>query len=412
MKIVQLSLSDIRGGAHRAGYRLHMALNEIGYNSNYYVYFKDTDDYTVIGPATKFKQSKNFLRYVLDSYPIILYKNKTKFSAAIIPSDTPHQVSKLNPDIIHLHWINGGMLRIEEFRKLNKKPIVWTLHDMWAFTGGCHYDNLCGKYEVSCGKCPVIKSNKPNDSSYKTLQRKRRAWDDIDLTIVTPSKWLADCAKNSVLFKGKSVEVIPYNINLELFKPWDKKFAREILGLPQDKLLILASALNIQSDPRKGFHYLSEALTKISSEKIAKDIEIIIAGSSRPQNPSHLDYTIRYLGFLNDEISMALAYSAADIFVAPSLQDNLPNTIVESLACGTPCAAFKIGGMPDMIQHQKNGYLAKPFEAEDLADGILWMLNSSDRMKELSLYSRNQAQLDYNPTKITKLYTKIYNKLV
>jgi len=411
MKITKVSLSDIRGGAHKAGYRLHQALTFAGINSDFFVFFKDSGDYSVVGPSSKWRQSVNFLRYGLDSYTRVFHKCKTKFSTALLPSGTPTRIAGLGPDIIHLHWINGGILRIEEFRRFNK-PIVWTMHDMWAFTGGCHYDNLCGRYQDFCGKCPVIRSNKTHDASYRTLQRKFRAWTEINLTIVTPSRWLANCATKSSLFKDKSIEVIPYNINLELFKPWDKEFAREILGLPQDKFLILAGALNIESDPRKGFHYLIEALTKISSEKIANDIEIVIAGSSKPQNPPQINLPFHYLGFLRDEISMALAYSAADIFVAPSIEDNLPNTIIESMACGTPCVAFNIGGMPDMIQHKKNGYLAESIESNDLAAGILWIMKSHDRWKELSVNSREKALQDYNSIKIAQSYIDIYNKLL
>lgn len=411
MKIVNVGFSDIRGGAHRSGYRLHQALIEAGIKSSYYVNFKDSGDYTVIGPSSKIQQGKNFLQYALDSYPRLLYKSKTKFSTSVFPTETPQKIAKLNPDIVHLHWINGGMLRIEEYKKFNK-PIVSTLHDMWAFTGGCHYDDGCGRYEDSCGKCPIIVSNKARDASHKTLQRKFRAWDGIDLTIVTPSRWLASCAKNSALFKEKTIEVIPNPIDLELFKPLNKKFAREILGLPQDKLLILSVALNINSDLRKGFTYFLKSLRDISSEDIAKEIELVIVGASRPRSLPLHDYPMHFLGFLHDQISMALVYSAADLFAAPSVQDNLPNTIIESLACGTPCVAFEIGGMPDMISHKINGYLANPFESEDLAEGILWSLNSSNRLHELSYNSRNQAIRDFDSGKIAKRYIDIYNRLL
>lgn len=410
MKIIQLSLSDISGGAHRAAYRLHRALLKANMDSSFFVFFKDSDDFTVSGPPTKLQKSKNFLRYVLDSYPLVLHKNKRKFSTALFPTRTPQHTEQLSPDIIHLHWINGGMLRIEEISKF-KKPIAWTLHDMWPFTGGCHYDNNCGGYKNTCGKCPVLGSTNAHDTSYKTLQRKIRNFNKIKLKIITPSNWLAECARSSSLFRDCNIDIIPNCLNLDLFKPWDKNFSREILGLPKDKLLILSGALNIQSDPRKGFRHMLNALKLISADTLANDIEIVIAGSSVPKNTPPVNIPFHYLGFLHDEISMALTYSAADIFVAPSEQDNLPNTIVESLACGTPCAAFDIGGMPDMIEHKKNGYLAKPLDTEDLAAGILWMLHSSERLRKLSLHSRILAEKKYDSAKIAAHYSKIYYQL-
>ena len=416
MKIVHFNTFEGGGGAAKASLALHRAMLDLDVDASLIVHRKTSADPTVIGgPPTRFGPfRKKLLPWVLSKLHHLWYRPLEVWTFGVFGNRSiTRQREVEDADIISLSWVSW-FLDIEAIGQLLKKnkPVVWTCYDMWPFTGGCHYDNLCGRYEISCGKCPVIRSNKANDVSHKTLQRKLRSWAEINLTIVTPSKWLANCAKKSSLFKEFQINVIPNTVNLGLFKPWDKEFARDILRLPQDKLLILAGALNIQSDPRKGFHYLLKALTSISSENIAKDIEIIIAGSMSPQTPLQLDLPIHYLGFLHDEISMALAYSAADIFVAPSMQDNLPNTIIESLACGTPCAAFDIGGMPDMIQHKRNGYLAAPFEAEDLAAGLVWMLNSTKRLNELSQDSRNKALQDYNPKKITDLHIQIYKKLL
>jgi len=408
MRIAQLSLADIRGGAHRAGYRIHRALCDKDISSSFFVFFKDTDDYTVIGPETKLEQIKNFIRYGLDAYPSVIYKNKEKFSTAIIPSNIPQKVLRTEPDLIHLHWFNGGTLGIRQLRTF-RRPLVWTLHDMWAFTGGCHYDNHCERYIDGCGCCPLITSRKNHDVSFRTLRRKEKYWENLNLTIVTPSKWLAHCAQKSPLFKNKTITTIPYAIDLDIYSPIDSQTARDILGLPSDKILILVGAMQI-NDQRKGVSYLLDALSLISEDKHDHNYELVIFGASTPPAPPDISIKINFMGFLKDEISMAIVYSAADLFIAPSVQDNLPNTVIEALSCGTPSLAFNIGGMPDMIIHKKNGYLAEPHSVESLAEGILWVTNSADRLNHLSKSSRDSAVDLFNPKTIADQYLSLYSQ--
>ena len=241
MQILQVNTFDISGGAARAAYRINKGLQGIGIDSKMLVQSKTSDDKTVIGPRNKLKKGFAKLRPTLDSAVKKLFSggSKTIFSPALLPfSDIPSQIKSISPDIVHLHWIYDGMLRIEELKQINK-PIIWTLHDMWAFTGGCHYSDGCKWFQQDCGNCPQLNRRCKNDLSRSVLRRKKKAWNGLDITIATPSIWLAECTKESSLFKGRRIEVIHNGLNLNLFKPINKTKAREIWDLPQNKKLIL-----------------------------------------------------------------------------------------------------------------------------------------------------------------------------
>ena len=398
MKTLLLSTSDIKDGAARAAYRLHQGLNRISVDSNILSQVKYSKDLKVFGTkaVSGIGQAKVGLRLTLDQLPLKFYRHKEsqRFSSNWLPDNTQTQIARLDPDIINLHWVSGGYLQIESLAKFNK-PIVWTLHDMWAFTGGCHYDKECNKYTNSCGACPQLGSNKDWDLSRWVWRRKQKAWQSLDLTIVTPSIWLGDCVKSSSLLKDKRVEVIPYGLDTDVFRPIEKQIARKLLKLPQDKQLVLFLSLQATSDKRKGFQLLQPALQKLSSENWQEKIELVVVGANKPEKPTYFGFKSYYLGTLTDDLMLALAYSAADIFVAPSVQDNLPNTVLEAISCGTPCVAFNIGGMPDMIEDRKNGYLAQPYETNDLAKGIAWILENTERQQKLAYRAREKAEQEF-----------------
>ena len=412
MKLLLLNTNDISGGAAIAALVSVKGSPQSGMEAEMLVQSKKSDDYSVIGPETKLEKSVEKLSPVLDNIPVSFYKyrKKSMFSPAIVPDRILKKIKDVNPDVVHLHWITSGFIKIETLVKISK-PMIWTLHDMWAFTGGCHYNEECGKYINNCGYCPILSSNKKNDLSSKIWKRKKKAWENLDLTIVTPSSWLGECAKKSSLFCNTRVEVIPNGINLNRFKIIDKNIARDILCLPQDKKLVLFGSLSALSNRRKGFSLLKETFKKYFSKK-NKDIELIIFGSSKPRDEESLGFKTYYLGRLNDEISLALIYSAADAMIVPSMQDNLPNTVMESLACGTPVVAFNIGGIPDMIDHQKNGYLAKSFETEDLAYGIKWVLEDANRREKLSENAREKVVKEFDIVKVAKRYTDLYKDVL
>jgi len=299
------------------------------------------------------------------------------------------------------------MLRIEDLAKI-KKPIVWSLHDMWAFTGGCHYDEFCGAYKNRCGNCKLLNFKKPYDLSRWIWNRKNRVLSNINnLTIIGLSKWLANCAKESALFKDKSIINLPNPLDTTLFKPIDKKTAREILNLPQNKKLILFGAINPLGYPRKGFKELKEALNKLKGE----NVELVVFGSSKPKSPPNFKYKTHYLGHLYDDSSLCILYNAVDVIVVPSLQENLSNTIMECLSCGTPAVAFDIGGNSDMIEHKNNGYLAKPSDTSDLAYGIEWVINHKNYDK-LCEDVRKKEKKNLDQTVVVEQYIKLYKKIL
>jgi len=413
MNVLLLNTSDITGGAARAAYRLHQGLQSIGINSQMLVQDKSSNDKTVAAPKTNLSESIAKTRITFDALPLKLYPQRRDaiFSPQWLPDTVIHRVTQLNPDVINLHWINSGYLQIETVAKL-KRPIVWTLHDMWAFTGGCHYSQDCDRYTASCGTCPQLHSSKDWDLSRWVWQRKAKAWINLNSTVVAPSSWLAKCASSSSLFKDLRVEVIPNGIDTERYRPINRQVARELLHLPQDKHLILFGAVKATSDQRKGFHLLQPALQDLSKSGWQDELELVIFGASQPVNPPNFGFKVHYLGTLSEDLSLALVYSAANVFVLPSTQENLANTVMEALACGTPCVAFNIGGMPDMIEHQKNGYLAQPYKIEDLAQGITWVLKSEERNQNLSHRAREKAEQEFSLEIQARRYLSLFTKIV
>ncbi|NMG06334.1 glycosyltransferase family 4 protein [Brasilonema sp. UFV-L1] len=415
MKALILSNSDISGGAARATYRLHQGLQDINFNSQMLVQVKNSDNQAVIGSraVSGIGQVVTGLRLVLDQVPLKFYNNRvsTTFSPQWLPDTIHSKIAQLAPDIINLHWVSAGYLQIETIAKFNK-PIVWTFHDMWAFTGGCHYNQDCDRYTASCGACPQLGSSKNWDLSRWVWQRKAKAWKNLNLTIVTPSSWLAQCVKVSSLLKERRVEVIPYGLDTQKYRPINKQVARSLLNLPQDKELLLFGALQATSDKRKGFHLLQPALHKLNESGWKDRLELVVFGSSKAESSTNFGFKSHYLGVLSDDLSLALAYSAADVFIAPSVQDNLPNTVLEAIACGTPCVAFDIGGMPDMIEHQKNGYLAQPYKIEDLAGGIAWVLENKERHQKLSYRAREKAEQEFTLEIQARRYLSLFKSLV
>lgn len=410
MKILIVNTSDINGGAARAAYRLHKALLSGGVDSQMLVQSKSSDDYTVIGPATKVQKAMAKLRPTLDSLPVRWYKNRSRtlFSPSWLGfSHIVDTINEINPDIVHLHWICGGMMRVEDIAHI-KAPIVWSLHDMWAFTGGCHYDEECEGYKESCGNCKVLASDKQNDLSTKVFQRKQKAFTSKkEMTIVGLSNWLNECSKSSALLKDKKHINLPNPIDINTFKPFDKENARELWSLPKDKKLVLFGAMGATSDPRKGFTELSNAMDKLTS----KDIEFVVFGSSQPQNAPDFGFKTHYLGHLHDDVSLVTLYSAVDVMVVPSLQENLSNAIMESMACATPVVAFAIGGNSDMIEHERTGYLAKPFESEDLAFGIEWVLNAVE-YDELCANAREKVVREFDSRVVAGKYVELYEDIL
>ena len=397
------------GGANKAAYRLHRSLLGQGINSQMLVQNKFSDDYTVIGPKSNLrKYLLNPVRPALDHIFMKIKKAESLFSTSYLPfSDIISTINGMEPDIVHLHWIAGGMIRIEEIAKI-ASPIIWSLHDMWPFTGGCHYDKYCGLYKDACGKCKILDKSVENDLSRKTYKRKLKSYSKIKkMKIVATSKWIAGCAKDSALLKSRDLIILPNPINTNIFRRIDKNLSRDIFGIPKDKKVILFGAMSPISDTRKGFDEIFKAINILK----LKDTIFVIAGSSKPQDPLKLKHPVFFIPPLRDEVSLPFIYNVADVMVVPSIQENLANSIVESLSCEVPVVAFDIGGNSDMIAHKKNGYLAKKISPKDLAFGIEWVLKNNKQLG-LSINARKKVKNDFDERLVSKKYIDLYNNFL
>lgn len=411
MKILLVNISDTQGGAARAVYRLHRALLTQNINSKMLVQSKSSDDFTVeIISKTKIQKGLNRLRLIIDSFLVRKYKNRTKtlFSPSWFGfSNIVDKINEINPDIVHLHWICEGMIRIENLAKI-KAPIVWSLHDNWAFTGGCHIKWECEKYEERCGSCPRLGSDRENDLSRWIWNRKKKVFDGLDnLTIIGLSKWMMTCSKKSSLLKDKKHINLPNPIDTKIFKSCDKDKSRELWNLPQDKKLVLFGAMSATSDINKGFKELSEALHKLTD----KNIEFVVFGSGESKGSQNFGFKTHYLGHLHDDASIVTLYSAADVMIVPSLQEAFGQTASESMACGTPVIAFEHTGLLDIIEHKINGYLAKPFDTTDLANGIEWVLNS-EQYDELCQNAREKVLKEFDSEIVAQKYIELYKEIL
>ena len=400
MKILIVNTFDINGGAARAAYRLHNALIKFGIQSTMLVQKKFSTDSTVI--EIKDKNNNSFYNnLILNNYP---NKTKTLFSSSIINNkDLIHYINTSDADIVHLHWIVNNFLSTEDLLKI-KKPIIWTLHDMWPFTGGCHYTEECEKYKSSCDECIVLNSNQQGDLSSINYELKQKVYKKLsNLTINAVSKWISNCAQESSLLKDKCIYNLPNPLDTNLFKPYTSENIREELNLPLDKKIILFGAMNATSDPRKGYKYLEKALNKLEKDKYT----FLVFGNTEESKEKN----ITFLGNIYDDITLSKIYSCVDVMIVSSIQENLANTILESLSCGTPVVGFKIGGNSDMIDHKENGYLSKPFDTQDLADGIEWILHHPN-YDELCKNARKKVLTNFSEEIVVPKYIKLYKKIL
>lgn len=317
-------------------------------------------------------------------------------------------INSVNPDIVNLHWLGEKFLSTTGISFISQ-PIVWTLHDMWAFTGGCYYSGSCDHFERGCGSCPLLPDSHSHDFTAADFQRKRKVFSAKNLTIVTPSKWLASEAKKSPLLEGCPIEVIPNSVDTELFRPLPQAAAREIFGLPADKTLLLFGSLGGTRDPRKGFDLLKTALTHLSKNQSLHDMELVVFGLHF--DACDLPLPVHFVGELYDERSMALLYSAADLLVIPSRQDNLPNTALEALSCGLPCVAFPVGGLTDIVRDGVNGRLAQALTGESLASAIDSLLSSPSGLSSLRQSARLDAVTRYAPAVQATAYQNLFQRL-
>ena len=409
MKVFQLNYSDISGGAARAAYRIHHALRSFGIDSQMLVNVAASGDWTVQGPIGKRSKAIGRIRRQLATplRKLLRTGNPIIHSPAVLPSRWPERLNASDVHVVHLHWVQGEMLSIADIARI-RKPIVWTLHDMWAFCGAEHYTTDHRWHEG------YRRDNRPAyesgfDLNRHTWQRKRKQW-RLPLQIVCPSQWMADCVRTSALMHDWPVAVVPNPIDTDRWQPIDQRTARQVLGLPQDCPLLLFGAMGGGQDPRKGIDLLLAALSQLRNEPILQSLQLVVFGQFAPQTPPQLGFPVHYTGQLHDDLSLRALYSAADAMVIPSRQDNLPNTGLEAHACGTPVVAFNTGGLPDIVDNRVTGALADPFDPVSLAEAISWVLEDSSRRQSLSASARERAQRLWSPSRVARLYVDIYRR--
>lgn len=413
MRILHASTNERRGGAGRAANRLHQGLLGAGIDSQMLVQDRGSDSSTVHSARSKAGRALELLRPALEALPLRLLApaGEGRFTPAWLPDRLGGELRRLQPDLLHLHWVGKGFLRIESLRRV-RQPLVWTLHDMWPLTGGCFHSGECRRYESACGRCPVLGSRAENDLAHWVWRRKQRAWQGLKITLVCPSRWMAAQAARSALFAGSEPRLIPNGLDLERFAPLEGGFARRALGLDPSKRYLLFCASRPPANPFKGFERLPELFARLNDLGWGGKVELLLAGEAAADQVAGIPARVHRLGAISDEAALRLAYCAAQALVAPSRIDNLPNTIMEALACGTPAAAFGVGGIPEMIDHQQTGWLADPGDAAGLAAGLDWLLGEPERLARISRSARASAERKYDLRRITEAHLELYRELL
>ena len=407
MKAVLLNTYET-GGAARACFRLFQGLKSAGADASMIV----RSDSHFPGAISASSNRGGFLRALFDGIPLHRYRGRQlhNFSPAWMPGRGIKEANRLFPDLVHLHWIVQGFVTIESLTSITC-PVVWTLHDSWPFTGGCHLPGNCRRYEQECGQCPVLGSNCENDLSRRIWRRKHETWKNLSLTIVCPSKWLAERAGVSSLFRGRRIVVIPNGIDTMRYSPGDKLAARRRLGLPENPAILLYGANFAISDRNKGLDLLLDALRLIDAKQL-QDTELVVFGEDTDTTITGGRLHIRNMGTIYDEEQLVLLYRAADILVVPSRQENLPNMVMEAMACGTPCVAFSVGGIPELVNHGEMGYLAVPYDVEDFSRGILLLLENEEIRRHMSLSARRWVEANDSIDRIAGWHLDLYRELV
>lgn len=418
MNICHLNTTDHEGGAYRAAFRLHTFLASMGHTSSMCVGMRRRNVPGVHaiefwgGPVRRLRRRMRRARIQMAAR---VYGTCRSGKFESFHDDRSQYGAELAPvlpecDVINLHFVSGLVDYTHFFAGVTARvPVVWTLHDMNPFTGGCHFDSYCCKWVNGCGGCPQLGSANPRDLSSRVWQRKHASLSKVDrsrVSVVAPSHWLADEARRSPILGRFPVHVIPYGIDATTFKPRNCTMAREVLGLPGRKRIVLFVAQQVKNR-RKGFHLLREALASLPA---TDDVCLVTAGIDVPA--CELPVQSVHLGLLASPGLMTLVYSAADVFVAPSLQDNLPNTVLESMACGTPVVAFNVGGLPDMVRPGETGLLAEHGDAASLAKCVAKLLRDDSLRMTMSASCRRRAIDDFSPAVEAERYHMLYRNLL
>ena len=406
MRVLIVNTSERTGGAAVAANRLMKALINHGVKAKMLVRDKETDSLTVIGLPKSPMLHWHFLweRLVVFIRSRFSRKHLFEIDLANTGSDITRLPEFQEADVIHLHWINQGMLSLGGIQKILRsgKPVVWTMHDIWPATAICHLTLGCRSFTSACKSCKLLP--KGSRLAQSVWRKKQRLMEDENIYFVACSHWLEQEAKSSALLKGHKITSIPNPIDTHIYNNrCNKQEARQRLGLPADKKLILFVSQRV-TNRNKGMDYLMEACDML---KDLPQLGVVILGGHAEEVTTQLPTFP--LGYVNDEHRIVDVYNAVDVFVLPSLSENLPNTIMEAMACGVPCVCFRVGGIPEEIDHKQNGYVADYRSAEDLARGIRWILTEAD-YESLSQHAVQKVAQTYSQQSVALKYLDIYQQ--
>ena len=422
MRVLIVNTSERTGGAAVAAHRLMDALNNHGIKATMLVGDRtggtpQTSSLTVVSLKGRWRQQWHFLWERLVIFLHLHLRKKHLFELDIANAGT--DITRLRvfqeADVIHLHWINQGLLSLDGIRKILRsgKPVVWTMHDIWPATSICHLTLGCDKFKTACHHCKYLPGGgSAGDLSARVWHRKKNTLKGQSVTFVACSRWLEGEARQSALLTEQKITNIPNPIDTYIYKVGDKKEARQHLGLPQDKQILLFVSQRV-TNRNKGMDYLIEACQLLVKNypDMQGQTGIAILGGHAEEVSGLLPFETYPLGYVSDERHIAEIYNAADVFVLPSLSENLPNTIMEAMACGVPCVGFKVGGIPEEIDHQKNGYVAAYRDAQDLARGLRWILAEAD-YEALSRAAVTKVKRCYSQQSVALRYTEVYNEAI
>ena len=413
MRVLIVNTSERTGGAAVAANRLMEALIKNGVKAKMLVRDKQTDNPCVIAHPQQRRLRWAFLWERLTIWLRLGLRRKHLFDidTGQCGADITQLPEFQEADVIHLHWVNQGMLSLKQIKKIldSGKHIVWTMHDIWPATAICHYSRGCNQFESACKTCPLSPSFLP--LAPKIWRRKQQMLESRKITFVACSEWLANEARKSTLLKNQHVTSIPNPIDTHVFYPKDKLEARHVAGLPEHGRIILFVSQRV-TDERKGVNFLIEAIDWLVGQYPAyrNNTSVAVLGGHAEEIKSRLSLPVWPLGYINDPRRIVNVYNAADVFVLPSLEDNLPNTLMEAMACGVPCVGFNVGGIPEMIDHRQTGYVARFRDALDLAEGLHWVLDKADS-HALSDACLHKVVTYYSQQRVVTKYLKEYQCL-
>lgn len=416
MRVLIVNTSEKTGGAAVASNRLMQALNQSGVKAKMLVKDKETDHLTVTQLP---HQALKRLHFLWERWCIFWHLHFSKrhlfhVDVANAGTDITSLPEFQDADIIHLEWINQGMLSLRNIQKIleSGKPVVWTMHDMWPATGICHLTLACQNFQTQCGNCMYLPHHgSDGDLSHRVWKQKQKVYASGNIHFVACSNWLAAQAKASGLLQNHVVTTIPNPIDTHLFTPNDKVAAARRLGLPSDKQLVLFASQRITNE-NKGIQYLIEACKQLvaAHPEMKNSVGLVMLGGHAEELEGAFSLPTYSLGYVNDTKKIVDVYNAVDVFVLPSLSENLPNTIMEAMSCGVPCVGFNVGGIPEMIDHLQNGYVARYKDAASLAEGIAWILDKGTNGAELSRRCIHKVQTAYAQQHVAKRYLEVYQE--